>query len=102
MSVYPLHKNHKESTILYPQSSYYSEDYAQRMCSWYLTSHLDRAEHGKVHTTYRLHSSEPRTFAEYMAYDIVCPKCGQRMQPIDNALNYHDLALYSCRHCDKK
>ena len=102
MSVYPLHKHHKGGTSLHPQTSFYSEDYAQRMCSWYLTDHLYKDERGKVRKNYRLHSNKPRTFAEYMAYDIICPKCGHRMQPIENATSYHDLALYSCRNCNKK
>jgi hypothetical protein len=37
-----------------------------------------------------------------MAYDIICPICHQRMQPIQNAISYHDLALYACRKCDNE
>lgn len=101
MSVFPLH-TFNNGTTLYPSASYYTEEYAKHMCSWYLTDYLYKDENGSIYTAYRLHSSEPRTFADYMAYDIICPKCGQRMQPIGNALNYHDLALYSCRNCNKK
>ena len=102
MAVFPLHTYNKEGTTLYPQSSSYSEEYAGRMCSWYLTDHISKDTHGKLHKHYRLHSCKERTFADYMGYDIICPNCGGRLHPIENAQNYHDLALYACRNCEKK
>ena len=99
MAVYPLHT---EAHSLVPQHSSYSEEYASRMCSWYLTDHLYRDEDGVVRSNYRLHSNKHRSFADFMQYDVECPKCHQRLRPIQNALNSHDLALYTCPKCNKK
>lgn len=102
MSVYGLSTYTKEGETLYPHDTTYTDEYASRMCNWCLTDHLYRDEDGNVRCNYRMHSNKPRTFVDFMAYDIICPKCGQRMQLIANALNNHDLALYSCRNCNKK
>lgn len=102
MAVYPLHTNNEKSKTMFPSSSLYSEEYAQRVCSWYLTDQWTRDDKGKYTHAYRLHSSEPRTFADFMQYDIECPCCHQRLRPVQNALNYHDLALYACPNCNKK
>lgn len=40
--VFPLTKLNKEGTLLNASHSYYSEEYAQRMCSLYLTDELSR------------------------------------------------------------
>lgn len=90
------------SKNLIPHSCSYTEEAADRLCSWYLKSHYSGDEHGKVTVNYRLHSHEPRTFADYMAYDITCPKCGSRMHPVADAVDYHTLAMYACGHCNKK
>lgn len=102
MSVYPLHPYSKGGTTLYPSSCYYTEEYAQRVCAWHLTDQITTNERGKHTFVYRLHSHEPRTFADFMQYDIMCPWCNQRLRPIQNALDYHELALYACPNCDKK
>lgn len=100
MAVYPLHV---EAQSLVPQNSFYTEEYASRMCNWYLTSHPVRDEHGRVNNNYRLHSCERRSFADYMQYDVMCPKhFGHRLIPIQNAINSHDLALYTCPKCNKR
>ena len=100
MAVYPLHT---EAHNLVPQHSSYSEEYASRMCSWYLTDHLYRDEDGVVSSNYRLHSNKHRSFADFMQYDVMCPKChNHRLRPIQNAINSHDLALYTCSKCNKK
>ena len=56
--VFPLVKMNKEGTLLQPTNSYYSEEYAQRMCDLYLTDELNRDETGKIRKTYRLHASK--------------------------------------------
>ena len=100
MAVYPLHV---EAQNLVPQNSFYSEEYASHACSWYLTDHPVKDEHGCVQQTYRLHSCERRSFADFMQYDVMCPKChNHRLRPIQNAINSHDLALYTCPKCNKK
>ena len=52
--VFPLTKLNKEGTLLNASHSYYTEEYAQRMCSLYLTDELSRDETGKIKRTYRL------------------------------------------------
>ena len=49
--VFPLTKLNKEGTLLNASHSYYSEEYAQRMCSLYLTDELSRDETGKIKRT---------------------------------------------------
>ena len=102
MAIYPLAPIMKGSKTLNPHSSFYTKESAQRMCSWYLESHLTKDANGKLYNHYRLHSTEPRTFADFMAYDINCPKCGKRMHPVANALDHYTLAMYTCSHCNKK
>ena len=100
MAVYPLHT---EGSSLVPQESSYSEEYASHACSWYLTDHPYRDEDGRVRSNYRLHSNKHRSFADFMQYDVMCPKChNHRLRPIENAINSHDLALYACPKCYKK
>ena len=69
MAVYPLHT---EGRSLVPQDSSYSEEYASRMCRWYLTDHIYRDEDGRVSSNYRLHSNKHRSFADFMQYDVMC------------------------------
>ena len=102
MSVYPLHPYCEGGKSLQPSSCSYTEEYAKRVCTWYLTDHICPNEHGKYNHAYRLHSHDPRTFADFMQYDIMCPRCNQRLRPIQNALDYHELALYACPNCDSK
>ena len=46
--VFPLTKLNKEGTLLNASHSYYSEEYAQRMCSLYLTDeHAMRKKRGE-------------------------------------------------------
>lgn len=98
MAVHPLHI---EAQSLVPQNSYYSEEYAAKACFWYLTDHPVKDENGRIQQTYRLHSCKHRSFADFMQYDVVCPKCHQRLRPIQNAISSHDLALYACPKCNK-
>ena len=54
--VFPLTKLNKEGTLLNASHSYYSEEYAQRMCSLYLTDELSRVAVTEIAAT-----SEDRT-----------------------------------------
>ena len=78
--VFPLTKLNKEGTLLNASHSYYTEEYAQRMCSLYLTDELSRDETGKTKRTYRLHASSDHTEEMAFAYEIHCPKCGKEIQ----------------------
>lgn len=101
MSVYVLN-SYKGGKTLYPSLTLNTEEYVKDTYSWSLTEHLKDDERGNTNRYYRLHSKKPRTFSDYMSYDIMCPKCGQRMHPVSNAFDYNDLALYTCHSCNKK
>ena len=99
--VFPLTKLNKEGTLLNASHSYYTEEYAQRMCSLYLTDELSRDETGKIKRTYRLHASSDHTEEIAFAYEIHCPKCGNHMKQIGRQLTLNTLGLYKCPVCDR-
>lgn len=80
--VFPLTKLNKEGTLLNASHSYYTEEYAQRMCSLYLTDELSRDDTGKIKKTYRLHASNDHTEEMAFAHEIHCQKCGNRLKQI--------------------
>ena len=103
MANYPLMKMNKEGTLLRPQHSYYSDEYAQRMCDLYLSSSIVKDEQGKLHKYYRLHAKQAHNTEMALAYDIHCPECNNGMlKQISRPLNYNELGLYRCPICDKK
>lgn len=99
--VFPLTKLNKEGTLLNASNAYYSEEYAQRMCSLYLTDELSRDETGKIKKTYRLHASNDHTEEMAFAYEIHCPKCGNHLKQIGRQLTLNTLGLYKCPVCDR-
>ena len=99
--VFPLTKLNKEGTLLNASHSYYTEEYAQRMCSLYLTDELSRDETGKIKRTYRLHASSDHTEEMAFAYEIHCPKCGNHLKQIGRQLTLNTLGLYKCPVCDR-
>ena len=99
--VFPLTKLNKEGTLLNASHSYYSEEYAQRMCSLYLTDELSRDETGKIKRTYRLHASNDHTEEMAFVYEIHCPKCGNHLKQIGRQLTLNTLGLYKCPVCDR-
>ena len=101
---YPLFANKKLKTILHPTHSSYSDEYAQRMCSLYLSDEIHKDEDGHLHKYFRLHAMQPHSIEDALAYDIQCPDCGRtnNLKQIGRVLNYHDLGLYRCPICDKK
>lgn len=105
MAVYKLHKtDHRDGTYgLHPQSTYYTEEYAERMCNFYLTDECIKNENGKVDVFYRLHS--PRTAHnnnQALIYDVYCPKCNAIMRQISTNKDYHTLGYYECKKCNNK
>ena len=101
MTEFPLTKLNKEGTLLNASHSYYTEEYAQRMCSLYLTDELSRDETGKIKRTYRLHASSDHTEEMAFAYEIHCPKCGNHLKQIGRQLTLNTLGLYKCPVCDR-
>ena len=103
MANYPLTKMNKEGTLLRPQHSYYSDEYAQSTCDLFLSDSIVEDEHGKLHKYYRLHAKQPHDMEMAFAYDIHCPDCHSGMlKQISRPLNYHEQGLYRCPVCDKK
>jgi len=90
---YPLIKNSKNGTVLYPQHNYYSQEYIESNYDLYLTNEFQQR--------YRLHSKHPLRMDDYLAYDILCPKCSHTLKTIGAPLNLHDLGLYECPMCKK-
>jgi hypothetical protein len=103
MANYPLMKMNKEGRLLRPQHSFYSDEYAQKMCDLYLSSSIKKDEQGKLHKYYRLHAKQAHNMEMAFTYDIHCPNCKSGMlKQIGSSLNYNELGLYRCPVCDKK
>ena len=102
MANYPLTKMSKEGTLLHPQRSYYSGEYAQAMCDLYLSDEIIKDEKGNIHTNYRLHTKQPHNIEMALAYDIMCPKCNSRLKQVGRTLTAHELGQYTCPVCDKR
>ncbi len=103
MAIYPLTKMNKEGTLLRPQHSYYSDEYAKSMCNLFLSDSIVEDEQGKLHKYYRLHAKQPHNIEMALAYDIHCPNCPNGMlKQIGRPLSYNELGLYRCPVCDKK
>lgn len=98
---YPLKKVNKEGTLLRPQHTYYSDEYAQAVCQLHLSKVIIRDNDGKLKTRYRLHSKHPHSIEMAMAYNIICPKCHNLLKQVGRSLSYHELGLYACPICDK-
>ena len=103
MANYPLTKMNKEGTLLCPQHSYYSDEYAEIMCDLFLSDSIVEDEHGKLHKYYRLHTKQDHSMEMAFAYNIHCPDCKSGMlKQISRPLSYNELGLYRCPVCDKK
>lgn len=103
MENYPLTKMNKEGTLLHPQHSYYSDEYAQRMCNLYLSDSIVKDEQGNLHKYYRLHAKHEHSLEMAFAYDILCPQCKvTKLKQIGSQLTYNELGLYKCPVCDRK
>ena len=103
MANYPLTARNKEGTLLHPQTSYYSDEYAESMCDLFLSDSIVEDEHGKLHKYYRLHAKQDHNMEMAFVYDIHCPDCKVGMlKQISRPLSYNELGLYRCPVCDKK
>lgn len=56
MANFPLTAMNKEGTLLRPNSSFYSDECAESMCSLFLRSSVVKDEQGNLHTYFRLHA----------------------------------------------
>ena len=86
MSAYILN-TYKNGKTLYPTATLNTIEAIKHTHSWSLSSHYKTFDDGKTYTCYRLHSDTPRTYSDFMSYDVICPKCGnlllalQRLPP---------------------
>lgn len=102
MAVYPAFKMNKQGTLIGSTTSTYSEEYAERMCSLYLTDELYRNEEGRMQKYYRLNAKEMHTPEMALAYDLDCPRCKNRMKQVGRQLSANTLGLYNCPVCNKR
>lgn len=99
--IYPLHGQAK-GNCLTPSNSYYSEEYAQRMCALYLSDEIAKNEKGKMQRFFRLHVMRSHTQEMALAYDIKCPKCSGSLKQIGRQISLNKLGLYTCPACNKE
>lgn len=103
MANYPLKTMNKEGTLLLPNNSFISDEYAEKMCDLFLRSSVEQDEQGKLHKYYRLHAKQAHNTEMALAYDILCPECRVGMlKQIGRQLSYNELGLYRCPVCDNK
>jgi hypothetical protein len=103
MANYPLKASNKEGTLLLPNNSSFSDEYAEKTCDLFLRSSVEQDEQGKLHKYYRLHAKQAHNTEMALAYDIQCPECRVGMlKQIGRQLSYNELGLYRCPVCDKK
>jgi len=103
MANYPLKAMNKEGTLLLPNNSFNSDEYAESMCDLFLRDCVVKDEQGKLHKYYRLHAKQAHNAEMALAYDIRCPECHVGMlKQIGRQLSYNELGLYRCPVCDRK
>jgi len=103
MANYPLKASNKEGTLLLPNNSSFSDEYAEKTCDLFLRSSVVQDEQGKLHKYYRLHAKQAYNTEMALAYDIQCPECRVGMlKQIGRQLSYNELGLYRCPVCDRK
>lgn len=102
MANYPLIKTNKEGTLYLPLSTYYSDEYAERMCDLHIRSEVHDEGHGVLNTYYRLHAMHPHNIEMALAYDIQCPKCSHLLKQVGRCRDSHELGLYTCPVCNRR
>lgn len=103
MANYPLKATSKGGTLLLPNNSYISDEYAEKTCDLFLRSSVKKDGQGKLHKYYRLHAKQAHDSEMALAYDIRCPECHVGMlKQIGRQLSYNELGLYRCPVCDRK
>ena len=100
--LYHLHPTVKNGTRLHPQATFYTEEYAGKVCKLYMTRETARNEKGGVDGYYRLHATTPHSVDMALAYDIKCPKCHNMLKQVGHNIDCYELGLYACPVCDKK
>lgn len=99
---YPLTVDKKDGVTLTPHNSYYSDEYASKMCDLYLNVKLYRNEQGKMQKYYRLYAQQDHTIEQALAYNIKCPSCGATLKQVGRQNSYNELGLYTCPRCARR
>lgn len=99
--IYPMSRNKKNPDMLNGTSSYYSEEYAKRMCNYYLKDEFQKDSKGRIQRYFRLHVDKPHNIEMALAYEVYCPVCGKHLKQIGRCNNSHELGLYQCPICSK-
>lgn len=101
MTCYPLTKTERTSTTMMPLQTMNREEFIRDRYDLYLTDELIYNNDGKLNHRYRLHSKHYHSMEDYLAYDILCPKCSRVLKPVGRPLDHNELGLYACSFCDK-
>ena len=104
MANYPIHRRCKDNDyMLGATSSFYSDEYADNMCSLHLRDELHKDTKGNLQRYYRLRAHQPHTIEMALHYEIDCPECRNgRLKQVGRCLNSHELGLYICPVCEKR
>ena len=102
MNCYPLKNVKSSSTLKRSTHTFNTEEFIRRYNDLYITDELIYNNEGKLIRRYRLHAVKPHSMEDYLAYDIMCPKCSQLLKVVGRPIDYNDLGLYRCPVCDKK
>ena len=101
MTCYPLTKTERTSKTMKPLQTMNSEAFIRDRYDLYLTDELLYNDGGKLKRHYRLHAIEPHRMEDYLAYDILCPKCSRVLKPVGRPIDHNGLGLYTCPFCNK-
>ena len=101
--IYPLIKNSKShnDNLYNAANGFYTEECVKRLHRLYLKDEFARNEQGRLVRYYRLSAVRDHTQEMALAYDINCPKCGNRLKQIGRQLSMNELGLYSCPCCNR-
>lgn len=100
MACYPLSKAERTGKVMMPLQTMNSEAFIRERYDLYLMDELIYNNDGKLNHRYRLHSKQAHSMEDYLAYDILCPKCNRVLKAIGRPINYNNLGLYACSFCD--
>ena len=101
MANYPLNRMSQNTNDYTPQTSFYSDECAERMCTLFLRDKIFDTGYGKTRHYYRLHAEQPHNIEQSLAYNIRCPKCSGWLKVVGRCLDSHTLGLYECPNCSK-
>lgn len=101
--IFDMSRTNPKSDTFNTMNTYYSDEYAERMCNLYLSDELVLDDKNSACLTrYRLHARQPHTIDMALRYTIKCPHCNSYLKQIGRCRNSHELGLYACPACDHR